>query len=295
MATIKQEEEEIDASEPQEEEIQDGIKKYHTIHPLNLMFPIPDHLLGPYSSEETSFGILGPRRSCKSDLLFQAAVRILRQYPGPNHTVLMLMPRYVKYAPYHIHEMDRVNSETARQILIQYFYSAEHMLEYLAQYYVNEHLPLAIMVDDLDRFSSKNVVKNHYVDPRIISSKILTLLTDMSHYCSDKNQLPCYVIVTGRDDPRKDPGNVTRLMHVFLDNIYTIERVCPVKNEDGTAEISTRDRKQFKMKTAAGQNIYYFIDDDVSRREIFLDRVTQVRRAPRNHGSPLPAIDMKQE
>lgn len=243
---------------------------------ISLMFPVPETLFGSFSPNETSFGLLGPSRCCKTSLMFQAAVKILKHHPGEDHTILILRPDVIKYPPHHVHQMDQANSRIARQILIQYFDSADQLMEYLAGYYINEYPPLAIIIDDLDGFSTKNVIKNRYVDPRLLMTKLLSLLMDTRLYCSQKNQMPCYIMVTGKDDVRNDPGNINRLVPLFMDNTYYIKRIAgPI--DQGT--IDTSVRKDFKMTVDDEHNLYYYVDNDISRAEIFLSRVTRVKKS----------------
>ena len=159
--------------------------------PANLLSHIFPMTSDFHHSTAVGLCFSGEKGTCKTSMLFQAAVNVLNE--DDEAKVVFISPKRLDIIPTPIHHMKRIDLEKhAKRFVLHYTSSAEDLLTFLATQHTQKVYPRAIIIDDLDVFMRGIQDSFESVGKTLIMAQILAQLFDYSHYCAERTGKPCY-------------------------------------------------------------------------------------------------------
>lgn len=240
---------------------------------ISYLLPVPDDAFHKSSS---SVALLGAKETCKTSLLFQAAINILDE--DPEGIVVYFAPSQIEALPCPVHHMSKISASFSSRLVMKYMSSANELLNFLASYHTKRTYPRAFILDDMDKFMKKAHLELGMISASALVAKIVAILVDLSDFCTEKSNKRCLVLAsstipkdfilgsidpileeTPQDPPKQIEKHIPAIFGHFIEDVIKI---------DGT---SIGNIKRFEMTTTDETlKVNFFLEDG----QIFLDRLT---------------------
>lgn len=204
--------------------------------------------------------LVGSNSSCKTSLLFQAALT----YASKGEQVIFLCSQPFQRKPLQVDGMTPPSSSVCQHIKMVYISDAHELIKYISHFHMMGSLPVAILVDDLD-FYVRHLAQEGDIEQNL--ARLCALLQDSVGFLEEKRRQPCHMLAAMTLS--KQNKSLILLCHRFFREVWCTT----ADNSSGqNASININERRFFMYNTKTAVHIYYY----KTLHSVFLDRVTQV-------------------